>query len=69
MHQQDKAAKLSKEMQILLGNYCLMSSDARDSLTLLADGFAKNSPHQQPGAIRLVPKSWRPSVLRFLLFR
>lgn len=61
--------KLTQDAKVLLGNYFAMDQVARESLILLSDGMAKNMPSDQYHLISLFPRSWRPSLLRFLLCR
>lgn len=69
MRDKDQAEKLSKDAQKLLSNYLAMAQPARDSLMLLADGMAREMPSHEYHLISLFPRSWRPFVLRLLLFR
>jgi hypothetical protein len=69
MNQQQQTIRLTTELKSLMVDYCCMSDEARISLLVIAEGFAKNCPATLPMPMRFVPKSLRPSVLRFLLFR
>jgi hypothetical protein len=59
---------INEDAKRLVSNFLASDEQARKNLLLIADAYAKQYPNKGT-PLRLFPVKWRPTLLRFFVFR